>query len=80
MQTEDRRLAASPYGDIVDVLLTNLSQEVLSSYPVVILASELTPDVELAPKLLTFLRQGGALIIRNSDTKLFPFLKIRQKR
>jgi hypothetical protein len=35
-EEEDRRLVPSPYGDCFDVLLSNVSMEVLLSYPVAI--------------------------------------------
>ncbi len=76
MQREDLRLGAAPFGDILDVLLTNASQSVLNNYPVIILAGELTADTTLASKLHEYVQQGGTLLTRSADVKLLPFLSI----
>jgi hypothetical protein len=70
MQNKDETgyLVESPYGDTLDVITTHASAEVLASYPVILLAGELTDDTTLAPKLRGYVEQGGTLVIHESDT------------
>ncbi len=63
VEREDRRLVDSPYGDSFDVLLSNVSLEVLKAYPVVICLD----DHEFLPptcdRLAQYLRAGGRLFV-----------------
>lgn len=62
----------SPYGDSFDVLLQNASQEVLNSYPALVLSG----DVKLASKEVDlykeYVNQGGILVLNKAFTKKFP--------
>ena len=61
---------ATPFGDIVDVLLTNAPDEVLQSYPVLMLAGEWTDLPALMPKLDAYTKRGGILVIAEADALL----------
>ncbi len=60
-------LVASPFGDIIDVLLTNAPDAILASYPVLVLAGELTDAAALAPRLRAYVKKGGTLILSKAD-------------
>jgi hypothetical protein len=74
MHTESLRLVRSPYGDIVDVLLSNAQPEVLNSYPVLLLAGEYAPDQAFAERLTRYVEKGGILLIDQADQRngIFP--------
>ncbi len=60
-------MVASPFGDIVDVLLTNCSDSVLAAYPVLILAGDLQNTASLAPRLRSYVCAGGTLLLSEED-------------
>ncbi len=62
-------LVASPFGDIIDVLLTNAPDAILASYPVLLLAGELNDAAALAPRLREYVKKGGTLILSEDDSK-----------
>jgi len=67
IEQEDRRLVKSPYGDSFDVLLSNVSLEVLKSYPVVICLGghEFLPAT--LQNLVAYLKSGGRLFLTYSQ-------------
>lgn len=69
VEQEDRRLVPSPYGDSFDVLLSNVSLQVLKTYPVAIALG----DHEFLPgtldKLVLYLRGGGRLFLTHSQAE-----------
>ncbi len=67
MHTEALRLVASPCGDVADVLLANVSAEVLRSYPVLVPVGEFAPDSGLAEKLGQYVSGGGTLLLDEAD-------------
>jgi len=63
IEQADRRLVKSPYGDSFDVLLSNVSLEVLKSYPVVICLGEHEFLPETVENLILYLESGGKLFL-----------------
>jgi hypothetical protein len=70
MRTESLRLVASPYGDIVDVILSNAPLEILLAYPVLVLAGELMDDPALKSRLRDYERQGGTIVVSPASRSL----------
>jgi hypothetical protein len=68
-RNEKGYLVASPYGDILDVILNNAPDAVLASYPVLLLAGEVAPDALLAERLRKYVHQGGTLLLCEADAK-----------
>jgi len=56
-------LVATPYGEIFDVQLTSASTDMLSSYPVILLAGDITFDGALIAKLEGALKRGGKVLL-----------------
>ena len=70
-------LAATPYGDMTDVLLSDAPEFVLNQYSLVIVSGTVTPDAEVREKLRAFVGQGGHLVITAANAReLFPEWKI----
>lgn len=60
-------LTPAPYGECADVLLSDVSGEILARYDTVILLSDVTRDKELTDKLSTFVDNGGHLVSFDSS-------------
>ena len=60
---ESSYLRPTPYSEMFDVQLTSASAEMLSSYPVLLLAGDIEFDEELITKLERALKQGGKLLL-----------------
>ena len=60
---ESSYLRPTPYGEMFDVQLTSASAEMLSSYPVILLAGDIEFDDALIAKLENALRRGRILLI-----------------
>lgn len=71
---EQGYLVHSPLGDTVDVLLTNASEEVLSSYPVLLIAGELQEDEAFAKRLYQYVERGGVALLSENDCQR-PWLR-----
>ena len=56
-------LRPTPYGEMFDVQLTSASAEMLSSYPVLLLAGDIEFDDALVAKLELALQRGSALLL-----------------
>jgi hypothetical protein len=69
-------LCNTPYGDAVDVLLSDAKVATLNQYSVVVIAGEIKTDpLELSEKLDSYVSNGGHLIITgNNAGLLFPTL------
>ncbi len=66
-------LAATPFGDMADVLLSDAPGWVLGQYGLVVAAGELSADLELRYKLEGFLAGGGELVVTAENArKLWP--------
>ena len=48
-RNEKGYLVASPYGDILDVILNNAPDAILAAYPVLLLAGEVTQEARSSP-------------------------------
>ncbi|MEO6183215.1 MAG: hypothetical protein ABIP71_08995 [Verrucomicrobiota bacterium] len=62
-------LVESPYGDTLDVLLNNASDETLKSYPVLLVAGEISGGEAFAKRLAKYVNQGGTLLLCEDDAK-----------
>ena len=56
-------LRLTPYGEMFDVQLTSASAEMLSNYPVLLLAGDIEFDEGLVTKLERALKQGSTLLL-----------------
>ena len=56
-------LAATPYGDLFDVLFSDVSPEVLSAYNQVVLVGDAPLSLEDCDKLRLFVENGGSLTL-----------------
>ncbi len=63
-----------PYGDICDVLLQNASQKVLNNYPCLILSGNLNLSADESERYLSYVKNGGTLIINTAFLRFFPEL------
>lgn len=61
----------SPYGDTCDALLQNAPQEVLNSYPCLILTGDITFSEEEAARCVNYIKQGGTLIMNTAYLAFF---------
>ncbi len=80
MRTEALRLVASPFGDTVDVLLSNAPLDILRAYPVLVLAGELGADQALKARLRAYERQGGTLVVSPTSRSLLAQTLARLRR
>ncbi len=72
MGQESNYLVNGPYGDTCDVLLQNASQEVLNSYPCLILAGNIELSSAEVKRYENYVKQGGVLILNTAYLKYFP--------
>lgn len=59
-------MVASPYGDTADFLLQNASQEVLDSYPVIILSGAIQFKEDEAERYVKYVENGGVLLLNTA--------------
>lgn len=69
---ESGALVNGPYGDVFDVLLQNASQEVLDSYPCLILSGDMRLRPEEAERYRAYVEKGGTLILNTAYLPQFP--------
>ena len=60
-------LSPTPYGDSVDCLLSDAPEWLLARYPVLVLAGNIAPSLELRDKLIAYAKQGGCLVITGGN-------------
>lgn len=72
---EEGTLVNGPYGDTCDVLLQNASQEVLNSYPVLILSGDIAFSPEEIVRYENYAAQGGTLVLNSAYLDFFPEYK-----
>ncbi len=65
-------MAATPYGDAVDCLLSDSPGWLLARYPLLVLAGGLRGGAELRDKLQAYLAEGGLLVTTAANLKEFP--------
>ncbi|MFX0098424.1 MAG: hypothetical protein ACFFCS_02510 [Candidatus Hodarchaeota archaeon] len=64
--TETCQLVKSDFGDTFDIILQNASQEVLSSYPVIVMSGDLALDANETQRLAEYVSEGGTLIVNSA--------------
>ncbi len=69
---EENYMVNGPYGDTCDVILQNASQEVLDSYPCLILAGNIELSDEEVTRYKKYVKQGGVLILNTAYLEFFP--------
>jgi hypothetical protein len=74
-RNEKGYLVASPFGDTMDVILTNAPDDVLSAYSLLIVAGELTDPVQTASRLKGYVSRGGTLMLNEGDAKRPAFVE-----
>lgn len=65
-------LVNSPYGDMYDVLLDNVSLDVLRQYPIVYMGGSVNMNSILATQLEQYVERGGTLILNSAVASSFP--------
>jgi len=62
----------TPYGDIADCILSDAEEWLLCRYPIIVITSEISGDLELQEKLKRYIEQGGTLIITAGNLAKLP--------
>ena len=60
---EKSYLVPTPFGEMVDVLLSSAADETLAAYPVILLVGDMTFDARFAAQLRHALRKGSKLLL-----------------
>ncbi len=63
-----------PFGDTFDVLLQNAPQEILNSYPYLVLSGNIRLSPEELARFTNYMHQGGTLILNSIYLPSFPDL------
>ncbi len=72
LMRQQSHLVNTPYGDVFDILASKeLSEKALNSYSVVFLLGRIRVDEALRSKLMTYVREGGRLVMTTYHTKCF---------
>ena len=66
------QLVNTPFGDTADVLLQNASQDVLNSYPAIILSGDISFKTEERDRYKNYVSQGGILVLNSAYLSDFP--------
>lgn len=69
---ETGALSNGPYGDSFDFLLQNASQEVLNTYPAIILSGDIKLSNEEVARYKAYVKQGGTLVLNTAYLSQFP--------
>jgi hypothetical protein len=79
-QNQQGGLTDTPYGDVADVLLSDVTAGVMPQYGIVIAAGNLSsPDEELRDKVNTFVAGGGDFVVTGANARrLWPQWRIGQ--
>ncbi len=72
---ESTYLVNGPYGDTCDTLLQNASQEVLNSYPCLILTGDIKLSGEEKNRYINYVKQGGTLVLNTAYLPQFVSYK-----
>jgi sugar phosphate isomerase/epimerase len=73
-------LSPTPYGDLADVVLSDIPTWALGQYGLVIAAGALTPGTELRDNLRHYLAQGGHLVLTAANARqVMPELRISEQ-
>jgi len=71
-RNEAGTLVNGPYGDTFDILLQNATQEVLNSYPCLILSGDVRLSEADARRYRSYVLQGGTLVLNSALLGNFP--------
>lgn len=69
------QLMDTPFGDTVDVILQNASEEVINSYPCLILSGDIVLSDEEAGRYRRYAENGGTLVLNSIYLEFFPEFK-----
>ncbi|MBI3851192.1 MAG: hypothetical protein HY298_13100 [Verrucomicrobia bacterium] len=74
-------LRPTPYGEVFDVLLTSVPPEILSSYPVILLAGDIEFDNSFLGELEKALRRGSRVLLAPRHRKALDkeFARLKQQ-
>ncbi len=72
---ETTYMVNGPYGDTCDTLLQNASQEVLNSYPCLILTGDIKFSGEEKNRYVNYVKQGGTLVMNTAYLNYFTDYK-----
>lgn len=70
--SDEAQLVSSPYGESFDFLLQNAEQQVLNSYPALILSGNLSLSDEEVARYTAYVEQGGTLVLNKAFLSFFP--------
>ena len=68
---EEQHQLNTPYGDTHDVITHKASQEVLNSYPVLVLMGDIALTAEETKRYIAYVRQGGTLVCNTAYLRFF---------
>lgn len=68
-------LVNNAYGDYVDALLQNASQEVLNAYPCLVLTGDIQLSAAEKARYKAYVEQGGTLVLNTAYLEQFPEYK-----
>ena len=69
-----RGFRTGPFGDIFDVITNDASEKVLGNYPAILFCGDVPVDEALARKLVSYVRNGGMLIVNWKQIEPFASL------
>ncbi len=75
LRDESTYLVNGPYGDTCDTLLQNASQEVLDSYPCLILTGDIQFSGEEKNRYVNYVKNGGTLVMNTAYLDYFTAYK-----
>ena len=78
---ESSYLRPTPYGELFDVLLSDAPQNILSDYPVIFLAGDISFDVAFLTELENALRHGSQLLLHPRHVRAlgYDFARLTQQ-
>jgi hypothetical protein len=62
---------STPYGDVVDCILSDCPLWLMKQYPIIVLAGDINCNLELNDKLEEYVKSGGHLIVTSSNLSHF---------
>ncbi len=71
-RNETGTMVNGPFGDTFDILLHNAPQQVLNSYPCLILSGDIRLSPAETARYVNYVRQGGTLILNSALQRAFP--------
>lgn len=65
-------ITPTPFGDMVDCLMSDAPLWVLKQYPLLVITDELQSNIEVKDKLNAYVQNGGHLVITSGSLKNLP--------